>query len=109
MSFLGSAGSGRRAGAGLLRHRVISATAGTAAALIVAGCAFASTHSSGQEKLVNTGNSKVSKVSKVSQASRYRSRQRRRPGHADVLHRPVALVAAAHAVPEDRRKLEDRG
>ncbi|HEX7159815.1 MAG TPA: L,D-transpeptidase family protein [Trebonia sp.] len=42
----------------LLRHRLISATAGTAAAVIVAGCAFAATSSAGQEKLVDTGNSK---------------------------------------------------
>jgi peptidoglycan hydrolase-like protein with peptidoglycan-binding domain len=38
---------------------MISATAGTAAAVIVAGCAFAaSAHGAGQEKLVNAGNSK---------------------------------------------------
>jgi len=49
-----------RASTVLLRHRVISATAGTAAAVIVAGCAFAATsaHASGQEKPVNAGNSK---------------------------------------------------
>jgi peptidoglycan hydrolase-like protein with peptidoglycan-binding domain len=39
---------------------MIAATAGTAAAVIVAGCAFAATsaHGSGQEKLVNAGDSK---------------------------------------------------
>jgi peptidoglycan hydrolase-like protein with peptidoglycan-binding domain len=39
---------------------LISATAGTAAAVIVAGCAFAATsaNASGQEKLVNAGDSK---------------------------------------------------
>jgi peptidoglycan hydrolase-like protein with peptidoglycan-binding domain len=47
-----------RAGKALLRHKLISATAGTAAAVIVAGCAFAATSSAGQEKLVDTGNSK---------------------------------------------------
>ncbi|MGH3247718.1 MAG: L,D-transpeptidase family protein [Trebonia sp.] len=46
--------------AALLRHRMISATAGTAAAVIIAGCAFAATsaHGSGQEKLVNAGNTR---------------------------------------------------
>jgi peptidoglycan hydrolase-like protein with peptidoglycan-binding domain len=48
-----------RVGAALLRHRLISATAGTAAAVIVAGCAFAaSAQGTGQEKLVNAGDSK---------------------------------------------------
>jgi hypothetical protein len=59
VSFMGSAGGPRRVGATLLRHRLISATAGTAAAVIVAGCAFAAastTHGAGQEKLVNAGN-----------------------------------------------------
>jgi peptidoglycan hydrolase-like protein with peptidoglycan-binding domain len=58
VSFLGRAGGARRVGATLLRHRLISATAGTAAAVIVAGCAFAaaSTQGPGQEKLVNAGN-----------------------------------------------------
>ena len=60
MSFLGSFGGVGRASAALLRHRMIAATAGTAAAVIVAGCAFAATsaHGSGQEKLVNAGDSK---------------------------------------------------
>lgn len=59
MSFLGSAGGARRAGATLLRHRLISATAATAAAVIVAGCAFAaSAHGSGQVKAVSAGDSK---------------------------------------------------
>jgi hypothetical protein len=49
-----------RVSTALLRHRMISATAGTAAAVIVAGCAFAATSGpgSGQEKVVNAGNSK---------------------------------------------------
>jgi peptidoglycan hydrolase-like protein with peptidoglycan-binding domain len=49
-----------RVSTALLRHKLVSATAGTAAAVIVAGCAFAATsaHASGQEKLVNTGDSK---------------------------------------------------
>jgi peptidoglycan hydrolase-like protein with peptidoglycan-binding domain len=49
-----------RVSTALLRHKLISATAGTAAAVIVGGCAFAATsaHASGQEKLVNTGDSK---------------------------------------------------
>ena len=59
MSFLGSVGGVGRVSAALLRHKLISATAGTAAAVIVAGCAFAATsaHASGQEKLVNAGDS----------------------------------------------------
>jgi hypothetical protein len=58
VSFLGSAGGARRVGVTLLKHRLISATAGTAAAVIVAGCAFAATTAQGssQEKLVNAGN-----------------------------------------------------
>jgi len=58
VSFLGRVGTARRAGAALFRHRLIAATAGTAAAVIVAGCSFAATSAqgSGQEKLVNTGN-----------------------------------------------------
>jgi peptidoglycan hydrolase-like protein with peptidoglycan-binding domain len=58
VSFLGSVGRVRQASKALLRHRLISATAGTAAAVIVAGCAFAATSSAGQEKLVDAGNSK---------------------------------------------------
>jgi peptidoglycan hydrolase-like protein with peptidoglycan-binding domain len=44
----------------LLRHRLIAATAGTAAAVIVAGCAFAvaGAHASSQQKLANAGDSK---------------------------------------------------
>jgi hypothetical protein len=58
--FLGNVGGVGRAGATLLRHRMITATAGTAAAVIVAGCAFAATsaHGSGQEKIVSAGDSK---------------------------------------------------
>ena len=58
MSFLGSVGGVGQVSKALLRHRLISATAGTAAAVIVTGCAFAATSSAGQEKLVNSGNSK---------------------------------------------------
>jgi hypothetical protein len=59
VSFLGSVGGVGRIGTVLVRHRLIAATAGTAAAVIVAGCAFAATgHAAGQEKLVNDGNSK---------------------------------------------------
>jgi peptidoglycan hydrolase-like protein with peptidoglycan-binding domain len=60
VSFLGSVGGVGRVSAVLLRHKLISATAGTAAAVIVAGCAFAATsaHGPGQEKLVNAGDSK---------------------------------------------------
>jgi len=60
VSFLGSVGGVGRVGTVLLRHRLIAATAGTAAAVIVAGCAFAATsaHASGQEGLVNAGDSK---------------------------------------------------
>ncbi|HTR94155.1 MAG TPA: L,D-transpeptidase family protein [Trebonia sp.] len=43
----------------LLRHRLIAATAASAAAVIVAGCAFAATSSgTGKEKLVSEGNTK---------------------------------------------------
>jgi len=58
VSLLGSVGGVGRAGRVLLRHRLISATAGTAAAVIVAGCAFASAHASSQENVVNAGDSK---------------------------------------------------
>jgi peptidoglycan hydrolase-like protein with peptidoglycan-binding domain len=60
VSFLGSVGGVGRVSTALLRHRLIAATGGTAAAVIVAGCAFAATsaHASGQEKLVNAGDSK---------------------------------------------------
>jgi peptidoglycan hydrolase-like protein with peptidoglycan-binding domain len=60
VSFLGSFGGVGRASAALLRHRLIAATAGTAAAVIVTGCTFAATsaHGSNQEKLVNAGDSK---------------------------------------------------
>ena len=58
MSFLGSFGGIGRVGGAVLRHRLIAATGGTAAAVIVAGCAFAATSGSGQENLTNTGDSK---------------------------------------------------
>jgi len=53
VSFLGSVGGVRQAGAKLLRHRLIAATAAAAAAVIVAGCTFAatSTQASGQANL----------------------------------------------------------
>ena len=59
MSFLGSVGGVGRVGTVLLRHRLIAATAGTAAAVIVAGGLFAATsaHASG-ESLANAGDSK---------------------------------------------------
>jgi peptidoglycan hydrolase-like protein with peptidoglycan-binding domain len=58
-----------RVKASLLRHKLIPATAGTAAAVIVAGCAFAaSAQGSGQEKLVNTGDSKQLTKSSASSA-----------------------------------------
>jgi peptidoglycan hydrolase-like protein with peptidoglycan-binding domain len=49
------------AGATLLRHRVIAATAAAATAVLVAGCAFAATSStgSGQEKLASVSDSKA--------------------------------------------------
>jgi peptidoglycan hydrolase-like protein with peptidoglycan-binding domain len=49
-----------RVSTALVRHKLIAVTGGTAAAVIVAGCAFAATsaHASGQESLVNTGDSK---------------------------------------------------
>jgi hypothetical protein len=40
----------------LLRHRLIAATAASAAAVIVAGCTFAATSGTGKEKLVSEGN-----------------------------------------------------
>jgi Bacterial Ig-like domain/L,D-transpeptidase catalytic domain len=66
VSFLGSVGGVRQAGAKLLRHRLITATTGAAAAVIVAGCAFAATsaHASGQANLAGdnqpAGNSSTS-------------------------------------------------
>ena len=58
MSFLRSAGGVGHVSKALFRHKLISATGGTAAAVIVAGGAFAAAHGSGQAKLVNTGDSK---------------------------------------------------
>ena len=59
MSLLGSAGGVGRVSTTLLRHRMISVTAGAAAAVIVAGCAFAATAApaSSQEKMVSAGDS----------------------------------------------------
>ncbi len=55
-------------GATLLRHRLISATAGTAAAVIVAGCAYAAAapHSPAQEKAVSAGNAKPAAAASAS-------------------------------------------
>ncbi len=60
MSLLGSAGEVGRVSVTLLRHRLISVTAGAAAAVIVAGSVFAATsaHASGQVKMVSAGDSK---------------------------------------------------
>jgi hypothetical protein len=60
VSLLGSAGGVGRVSVTLLRHRLISVTAGAAAAVIVAGSAFAATSApaSGQVKLVIAGDSK---------------------------------------------------
>ena len=69
MSFLGSVGGVGRVGTVLLRHRLIAATAGTAAAVIVAGGLFAasSAHASG-ENLANAGDSKQPAKPSVSTA-----------------------------------------
>ena len=58
MSFLASVTG---AGAKLLRHRVIAATAGAATAVLVAGCAFAATSAtgSGQEKIASVSDNKA--------------------------------------------------
>ncbi len=60
MSLLGSAGGVGRVSVTLLRHRLIAVTAGAAAAVIVAGSAFAATsaHASGQVRLVSAGDGK---------------------------------------------------
>jgi Bacterial Ig-like domain/L,D-transpeptidase catalytic domain len=59
VSFLGSMGGVGRISGTLLRHRLITATAGTAAAVIVAGCAFAVTSAGpAPDKVVNAGDSK---------------------------------------------------
>jgi peptidoglycan hydrolase-like protein with peptidoglycan-binding domain len=60
VSLQGSAGGVGRVSVTLLRHRLISVTAGAAAAVIVAGSAFAATsaHASGQVKMVSAGDSK---------------------------------------------------
>jgi hypothetical protein len=56
VTFLAGAG---RAGASLLRHRVIAATAGAATAVLVAGCAYAATsNTAGQEKLSSVSENK---------------------------------------------------
>jgi hypothetical protein len=58
VSFLGSANGVGRAGRALLRHRVIAATAGAATAVLVVGCAYAATSSTGpgHETLANVSN-----------------------------------------------------
>jgi peptidoglycan hydrolase-like protein with peptidoglycan-binding domain len=57
VSFLGSAGGVGRAGKTLLKHRVIAATAGAGTAVLVVGCAFAATSSTGShETLANVSN-----------------------------------------------------
>jgi hypothetical protein len=60
VSFLGSSSGAGRAGAVLLRHRVIAGTALAGTAVLVAGCAFAATAStsSGHETLANVSDSK---------------------------------------------------
>jgi len=60
VSLLGSAGGVGRVSVTLLRHRLIAVTAGAAAAVIVAGSAFAATsaHASGQVRLVSAGDGK---------------------------------------------------
>jgi hypothetical protein len=60
VSFLGSSSGAGRAGAALLRHRVIAGTALAGTAVLVAGCAFAATAStsSGHETLANVSDSK---------------------------------------------------
>jgi hypothetical protein len=60
VSFFGNAGGPRRVGATLLKHRLIPVTAGTAAAVIVAGCAYAAaaTHTPVQENAASAGNTK---------------------------------------------------
>jgi hypothetical protein len=57
---LDSVGGVGRVSGTLVRHRLIAATAASAAAVIVAGCAFAATSAtgSGKEKLVSEGNTK---------------------------------------------------
>ncbi len=59
MSLLESAGGMGRVSATLLRHRMISVTAGAAAVVIIAGSAFAATsaHAPGQVKMVSAGDS----------------------------------------------------
>jgi len=58
VSFLGSAGGAGRAGKALLKHRVIAGTAGAGTAVLVVGCAFAATTSTGSshEKLADVSN-----------------------------------------------------
>ena len=68
MSFFGSIGGVGGAGTALLRHKLITATAGTAAAVIVAGCAFAASQGS-TEKIVNAGNNKQLTTSGASPSS----------------------------------------
>jgi peptidoglycan hydrolase-like protein with peptidoglycan-binding domain len=58
VSFLDSVGGVGRVSGTLLRHRLIAATAASAAAVIVAGCAFAATAGTGKEKLVSESNTK---------------------------------------------------
>ena len=62
MSFLGSSSGVGRAGRALLKHRVIAATGGAATAVLVVGCAYAATSStgSGHETLANVSNNTTS-------------------------------------------------
>ena len=71
MSLLGSAGGVGRVGATLLRQRLISVTAGGAAAVMVAGCVFAATsaHAAGQVKTVSTGGSTGGSKQVIKQAA----------------------------------------
>lgn len=74
MSLLGSAGGMGRVGATLLRQRLISVTAGGAAAVMVAGCVFAATaatsaHAAGQVKTASTGDSKGDSKGVIKQAA----------------------------------------
>jgi peptidoglycan hydrolase-like protein with peptidoglycan-binding domain len=61
VSFFGSVGGMRSGGAALLRHRGITATAGAAIVVLIAGCTYAASaaHGTGQENLANVSENKT--------------------------------------------------
>jgi hypothetical protein len=89
VSFLGSASGVGRAGRALLQHRVIAATAGAATAVLVVGCAFAATSSSG------SGHETLANVSNNSPVTTQRVTTKTKPKAAPVVPLKVVSVSPA--------------